>query len=116
MWIIWTERKKKTHGQERRTPQQIKTRILSYYEEVRNAHIREGEVVLIEESFYEGQTEVQVHDHVILVDAAISTSSQKVGIGAVILAPNKEVRATLSKPLQGTLSVFHAEALALLVG
>ncbi|KAK1356477.1 hypothetical protein POM88_049733 [Heracleum sosnowskyi] len=118
-WSIWTERNKITHGQQRRTPQQIKTWSSSYYEEVSNAHTQEDRVVSEEESSHRGQAgqaEVQIHDHTLFVDAAVSTSSKKVGLGAVILASDKKVQAALSKPLEGTLSVFHAEALALLVG
>lgn len=50
------------------------------------------------------------------MDASVSTTLRKVGLGAVIFTANKRIQATLSKPLEGTLSVFHAEALALLVG
>lgn len=50
------------------------------------------------------------------MDAALSTSMKMVGIGATILTTDKKVKAALSKPLKGSLSVFHAEALALLVG
>lgn len=52
----------------------------------------------------------------LLVDVAISTSTNMVGLGAVIFTPNRRIQATLSKPLEGLLSVFHAEALALVVG
>lgn len=50
------------------------------------------------------------------MDAAVSTPTGMVGLGAVIFTPNRKIQATLSKPLEGLLSVFHAEALALVVG
>lgn len=62
------------------------------------------------------QVDVEDHDYALFVDASISTSSHKVGLGAVIFTPNNRIQARLSKPLEGTLSVLHAEALALLVG
>lgn len=49
------------------------------------------------------------------MDVAISISSQKVGLGAVIYTSTNRVQEKLSKPLKGTLMVLHAEALALLV-
>lgn len=59
------KRNKKTHGQQQRTPQQIKTWLSSYYEEISNAHTPEGGVVSEEESAT-GQAEVQIHDHTLL--------------------------------------------------
>ena len=50
------------------------------------------------------------------VDATVSLTSQKIGIGAVLFTPSKRVQAQLSKPLEGSLSALHAEALALIVG
>lgn len=50
------------------------------------------------------------------VDAAISTSTKIVGLGADIIRANNKMHAALSKPLKGTLSVFHIESRALLVG
>lgn len=59
---------------------------------------------------------MQIDDLVLYVDAAISTPTKMVGLGATIIGGNNKVYAALSKPLKGNLSVIHAEALALLVG
>lgn len=63
-----------------------------------------------------GQTEVEGHDLALFVDASISTTTNMVGFRAVIFTANKRLQAALSKPLEGTISVLHAEALELLVG
>ena len=61
------------------------------------------------------QVEVEDHDYALFVDASISTSSQRAGLGAVIFTPNNRIQASLSKPLEGAFSVLHAEVLALLM-
>lgn len=115
-WGIWTERNKRTHGQNYRTSQQIKEWIASYYEEVKNSQVPDDGGRRSQVPVSVGQGVIEIHDLTLFVDATISSSQQKVGLGAAIITANKRVQATLSKPLEGTLSVFHAEALALLVG
>lgn len=48
------------------------------------------------------------------MDATISTFAKMVGLAAIFRV-NKRVQAVLSKPLKGTLSIFQAESLAILV-
>lgn len=62
------------------------------------------------------QVVLSTEDLTLLVDASISENTRMIGLGATILTTNKMIQAGLSKPLKGVLSVFHAEALALLVG
>ena len=115
-WGIWSERNKRIHGQQQRDAQQIKNWVSSYAGEVLDVLTREG--VTKKEGKHSGaeQIEAEDHDYALFVDASISTSSQKVRLGAVIFTPNNRIQARLSKPLEGSLSVLHAEALALLVG
>ncbi|XP_074360474.1 uncharacterized protein LOC141700662 [Apium graveolens] len=72
--------------------------------------------MLLKEDLTQEQVEAGLQDLTLFMDASISTSSGMVGLGAVIFKANKKIQASLSKPLEGNLNVFHAEALALLVG
>ncbi|KAK1363926.1 hypothetical protein POM88_039487 [Heracleum sosnowskyi] len=115
-WGIWSERNKKTHGQLTRSPLLIKIWLYSYYDEIKDTRIREVGFSTGEEFPIGDQVEVEIQDIKLFVDASISTDTQMVGLGAVIISANKKkILAALSKPLSGTLSVFHTEALALLV-
>lgn len=58
----------------------------------------------------------QRYDVVLFVDAVLCVTTEMIGVGAVIFNTDKRAQATLSKPLKGSLSVFQAEALPLLVG
>ncbi|XP_062080419.1 probable cation transporter HKT1;4 [Humulus lupulus] len=53
--------------------------------------------------------------NILSVDAALSNQTEMIEFGAIILSPEKEVIAALSKPLKGMLLAFQAEAIALLV-
>lgn len=75
-----------------------------------------GGVFLGSELSHESHTEVEIQDLELFVDAAISTSTEIIGLGAVIFSANMRAKTTLSKPLEGTLSVLHVKELALLVG
>lgn len=107
-WGIWTERSKKTYGQHQGTPQQIKIQLSSYYKDVKNAHATEGGVFHIKELSNAGQAEVEFHDLALFVDALVSTPLQNIGLGVAISTTYEMIHTTLSKPLEGTLSVFHA--------
>ena len=52
----------------------------------------------------------------LFVDAALSKNTERIGLGVAIISSNNKTQATLSKPLEGILSVLHAEALALVAG
>ncbi|XP_063941729.1 uncharacterized protein LOC135149875 isoform X2 [Daucus carota subsp. sativus] len=125
-WGLWIERNKRTHGQQQRNPQQLKNWLTLYYDEIKMAHEQESGAQKSRENSIAGQigrdnshanqVGIETQDLDLFVDAAISTFSQKVGLGAVIVTQNKRSLAALSKPLEGALSVLHAEALSLLVG
>lgn len=115
-WGIWKERNTRRYEQRQRTPHQIKIWTSSYFDEIKNVHIPKGRTDAVNENSDRNQMGVENHDLVLFVDASLSTSLPKVGLGAVIYTANKRVQARLSKPLEGELSVLHEEALALLVG
>lgn len=115
-WSIWSERNRRTHGQQARTLHQLKRWIFSYLEDLKMAQNSEGEAGLGRKCIRKNEAERELNNYSLLVDAAISTSTDMIGLGAVIFMPNKKIQATLSKPLEGQLSVLHAEALALVVG
>ena len=52
----------------------------------------------------------------LFVDAALSETTERIGLGAAIISSDNRTQATLSKPLEGMLSVLHAETLALVAG
>ncbi|XP_074346736.1 uncharacterized protein LOC141685541 [Apium graveolens] len=56
-WGIWTERNKKTHGQQQRSAQQIKIWLTMYYEEIRNVNVPERKMLLKEDLTQEEQVE-----------------------------------------------------------
>lgn len=115
-WGIWSERNKKTHDQQNRTPQQLKSRLASYYAEIKKAQAHEGGASGGEEATDGRQSEIDINELALFVDASVSTTDEMVDLGAIIFTTNKRSKAALSKPLKGSLSVFHAETLALLVG
>lgn len=113
-WGVWMERNKITHGNQRRTDQQFKIWLSLYYDEMKNTN-KMG--TTSREVISRGcNVEVDIHESALFVDAAISTDLQKIGLGAVIVTSNKKIQATMSKPLEGSLTVLHAEALAMLIG
>ena len=113
-WGILSERNKHNHGQQHRTPQQIKIWISSYLEEIKNAY--STKVNTRSQTLNVNQRVVDNEAFTLCVDAALSTTSQKIGIGAVLYTPSRRVQARLSKPMEGSLSALHAEAPALIVG
>ncbi|KAL8089674.1 hypothetical protein AgCh_039234 [Apium graveolens] len=92
---------KKTHGQQPKSPKQIKIWVFSYYEEIKDVRAPEGGSS-IEELSHEDQVEVEVQNLTLFVDASISTPTQMVGLGAAVITANNKVQAALSKPLKGT--------------
>ncbi|XP_062118997.1 uncharacterized protein LOC133832703 [Humulus lupulus] len=57
----------------------------------------------------------RTHGHPARQGQQVFEWTETIGFGAIILSPEKEVIAALSKPLKGMLSAFQAEAIALLV-
>ncbi|KAM6584731.1 hypothetical protein CsatB_011733 [Cannabis sativa] len=115
-WTIWFERNKKSHGRTIRTPHQIKIWISSYYNEICRERNKTKKGVSTGCTSEQSNTETEVNNYKLYVDAAISTPQNVIGFGAVIFSSDKQMKAALSKPLQGSFSVFQAEAVALLVG
>ncbi|KAK1378467.1 zf-RVT domain-containing protein [Heracleum sosnowskyi] len=114
-WGVWTERNKRTHGEAYRTAHQVKIWLTAYQEEIKSVNAK-SRVLTGKALTHINQMEVGFQELTLCVDAVISTESEMIGLGAVIFVANKKVQASLAKPMEGSLSVFHAEALALLVG
>ncbi|KAK1349804.1 hypothetical protein POM88_054767 [Heracleum sosnowskyi] len=114
-WGVWTERNKRTHGEAYRTTHQVKIWLTAYQVEIKSVNAK-GRVLTGEALTHINQMEVGFQELTLCVDVAISTETEMIGLGAVIFAANKKVQASLAKPMEGSLLVFHAEALTLLVG
>ncbi|KAF4394272.1 hypothetical protein F8388_005906 [Cannabis sativa] len=100
-WTIWFERNKKSHGRTIRTPHQIKIWISSYYNEICRERNKTKKGVSTGCTSEQSNTETEVNSYKLYVDAAISTPQNVIGFGAVIFSSDKQMKAALSKPLQG---------------
>ncbi|KAF4393206.1 hypothetical protein G4B88_001940 [Cannabis sativa] len=100
-WTIWFERNKKSHGRTIRTPHQIKIWISSYYNEICRERNKTKKGVSTGCTSEQSNTETEVNSYKLFVDAAISTPQNVIGFGAVIFSSDKQMKAALSKPLQG---------------
>ena len=74
-WGIWSERNKKSHGQQTTNPLQLKVGLSLYYEEIKNAQMQDGEPEFTGEHVQRDQTEIELSDSVLFVDAAVSTTT-----------------------------------------
>ncbi|KAF4361847.1 hypothetical protein F8388_003168 [Cannabis sativa] len=100
-WTIWFERNKKSHGRTIRTPHQIKIWISSYYNEICRERNKTKKGVSTGCTSEQSNTETEVNNYKLFVDAGISTPQNVIGFGAVIFSSDKQMKAALSKPLQG---------------
>ncbi|KAF4398578.1 hypothetical protein G4B88_013667 [Cannabis sativa] len=101
-WTIWFERNKKSHGRTIRTSHQIKIWISSYYNEICRERNKTKKGVSTGCTSEQSNTETEVNNYKLYVDAAISTPQNVIGFGAVIFSSDKQMKAALSKPLQET--------------
>ncbi|KAF4371412.1 hypothetical protein F8388_001940 [Cannabis sativa] len=99
-WTIWFERNKKSHGRTIRTSHQIKIWISSYYNEICRERNKTKKGVSTGCTSEQSNTETEVNNYKLYVDAAISTPQNVIGFGAVIFSSDKQMKAALSKPLQ----------------
>ena len=100
-WTIWYERNKYTHGQKVRTPQQVATWIYSYYEDIKNSQVLNEKDTQKEVPHDPRSEQNEGSELTMFVDVVISTPTNMVGFGVVIFAKERNVKAALSKPLQG---------------
>ncbi|XP_062119272.1 uncharacterized protein LOC133833024 [Humulus lupulus] len=99
-WAIWFERNKRTHEHPARQGHQVFEWVTRYWESIRSTQRTTEQPIQNATSTNQRREDSGNQSNILSVDAALSNQTETIGFGAIILSPENEVIAALSKPLK----------------